>query len=233
MQRLTVVSSIIVFGALLAAARQQPINARFDPASFKGGPIDNPFFPLKPGTVYVYEVRDGGDVEVDSVTVTSETKRVAGVTAVVVHDRARRNGTLIEDTFDWYAQDTTGTVWYLGEDTKAYKLGRIASSSGSWEAGVKGAQAGIIMLANPRPGVTYRQEYRQGVAEDMGKVVSVGDSVTVPTGRYTKCLTTEDWSPLEPKVREHKTYCPGVGVVLERTIAGGSERSELVAIRNP
>ena len=219
---------------MLGAARQQSAGVpRFDAGAFKGGPIDNPLFPLKPGAVYVFEVRDGKDVEVDTVTVTSDTKRIAGVTAVVVHDRVRSNGKLTEDTFDWYAQDTTGTVWYMGEDTKAYKLGRFASSSGSWEAGVKGAQAGVVMLANPRPGITYRQEYRKGVAEDMGKVVSLGDSVAVPAGRFTRCITTEDWSPLEPKVREHKTYCPGVGVVLERTIAGGNERSELVAMRTP
>jgi hypothetical protein len=177
-------------------------------------------------------VREGDDVSVDSVTVTAATKQVAGVTAVVVHDRVRRKGKLVENTLDWYAQDTVGNVWYLGEDTREYKFG-FSSTSGSWQAGSKGARPGIIMLAHPRVGDSYRQEYRKGSAEDMGRVISLSDSLTVAGGKFTGCLTTEDWSPLEKGIVEHKTYCPGVGVVRETTIKGGDERSELISIQKP
>jgi hypothetical protein len=206
---------------------------RFDSLAFKGSVVDNPLFPLRPGAAYVFEITDDGETSVDSVTVLRETKRVAGVTATVVHDRVSRRGAIVEDTFDWYAQDTSGTVWYLGEDTKEYRAGKVVSTAGSWQAGVAGAIAGIMMKAHPRVGDSYRQEYRRGVAEDMGRVVSVTDSAAVRAGRFTSCVTTEDWSPLEPKVRERKTYCPGVGLVRERVTTGGSERSELVAIVRP
>ena len=206
---------------------------RLDSLAFRGGPVDNPLFPLPPGTTFVFRVQENDETSVDSVTVTRQTKRIAGVTAVVVHDRVSRRGAIVEDTYDWYAQDTLGNVWYLGEDTKEYRAGKVVSTQGSWQAGVAGAAAGIIMKTAPRVGDTYRQEYRKGVAEDMGRVVSVGDSVLVPAGRFTRCVTTEDWSPLEPKIRERKTYCPGVGVVLERTTAGGTEQSDLVEVVRP
>jgi hypothetical protein len=203
---------------------------RFDSLAFRGSAIDNPLFPLAPGTVFVFEVKDGDEISVDSITVTRDTKRIAGVTAVVVHDRLTRGGATVEDTFDWYAQDTAGTVWYLGEDTKEFRAGKVISTAGSWQAGIAGAVAGIIMKAHPRVGETYRQEYRRGVAEDMGRVVSVSDSVSVRAGRFARCITTEDWTPLEPKIRERKTYCPNVGLVRERIVSGGSERSELIAV---
>jgi hypothetical protein len=154
------------------------------------------------------------------------------VQAVVVQDRVRRDGKIVEDTDDWYAQDTAGTVWYMGEATISYE-GKMPSLSGSWQHGVAGARAGIIMHARPVVGVAYRQEYRKGVAEDMGRVVSVDDTVSVPAGRYSGCITTEDWSPLEPEVLERKTYCRGIGVVREITTKGGSEVVELVVMRRP
>lgn len=230
---LAVAALALVPAVALAQQRAQPPVLTLSPGAFRGGPVDNPLFPLAPGTVWVLRVHEGGTESVDSITVTSETKRIAGVTAVVVHDRVVRGGAVVEDTYDWYAQDTLGTVWYLGEDTRAYRGGRVVSTEGSWEAGVAGARAGWIMMAHPAVGAAYRQEYRRGVAEDLGRVLSVDDTVTVPAGRFAHCVTTEDWSPLEPAVREHKTYCPGVGVVRELTVAGGRERSELVAIRWP
>ena len=216
----------------VGSAQAPPLSVpELRPSAFRGGPIDNPFFPLRPGTVYVYRLHEDEGTALDTITVTRDTKRIAGVTAVVVHDRLSRSGQIVEDTYDWYAQDTTGVVWYLGEDTKAYKQGKVASTVGSWEAGVAGAKAGIVMQARLRIGDAYRQEYRPGVAEDMVRVVRVNDSLTVAAGHFTGCVTTEDWPPLEPGVREHKTYCRGVGLVRERAVAGGKEWSELVEVK--
>jgi hypothetical protein len=219
--------------ALLPAQNPAPPLPVFNPAAFRASPVTNQFFPLPVGMIWVYHVHEGPSVAIDSITVTNQVKRVNGVAAIVVHDRVVANGRVKEDTHDWYAQDVAGAVWYLGEATTEYRAGRAQSTAGSWEAGVSGAVAGTIMLAHPAPGEWYRQEYRRGEAEDMGRVLSVGETVTVPAGRFTGCLTTEDWSPLEPKVREHKTYCPGVGLVRELTVAGGSERMELVSMRKP
>jgi hypothetical protein len=213
-----------------AALAAQPAPPPFDSLAFRGPARENPFFPLRPGTTAVLAVRDGGATLVDSIVVTDDTVRIAGVTATVVRDVVRHRGALVEETRDWYATDSTGTVWYLGEDTRERRRGGGTSTAGSWRAGRDGARAGIIMLADPRIGAVYRQEYRRGVAEDVARVASVGDTVTVRAGRFTGCVTTEDWSPLEPGVRERKTYCPGVGLVRERTVAGGAERSELTSL---
>ena len=224
-------SAAIVSAA--AAAQPAPASApvpRFDPRAFRAGGVSNPYFPLEPGAVYVYTIREGGRTSIDSIVVTGETKVIGGVAAVVVHDRVRRGKVIVEDTRDWYAQDTAGTVWYLGEATTSYE-GKTPSTAGSWEHGVDGARAGIIMQARPAPGAPYRQEYRKGVAEDMGRVVSAGDIATVPAGHYTDCITTEDWSPLEPETMERKTYCPGVGLVRETTTKGSREVTELVSLR--
>lgn len=224
---------ILLVVAPLAAQQPSPPLLRLDSLAFKSAVVDHRLFPLSPGAIYVLEVEEDGEKLVDTIRVLRETKRVAGINATVVHDRVSKRGVIVEDTYDWYAQDTTGTVWYLGEDTKEYRGGRVVSTAGSWQAGVVGARAGVIMLAHPRLGDAYRQEYRRGIAEDMGRVVSLNDSATVRAGRFTNCLTTEDWSPLEPKIRERKTYCPGVGLVRERVTVGGSERSELVAVIRP
>jgi hypothetical protein len=160
--------------------------------------------------------------------VTHQTRQVMGITATVVRDVETRDGELVEETSDWYAQDRDGNVWYLGEETKAYKDGK-PSPAGSWEAGVDGALPGIIMKAHPRVGDAYRQEFYRGEAEDMGKVVRVGDSETVPFRAFHGLLVTQDWTPLEPKVVEEKYYAKGVGLVLETTIRGGSDRNALVS----
>lgn len=229
-----VLAALAGFAAPAPAQRPgEPSIPTFSAGAFRGGPVDNPLFPLTPGTVWVLAMHEGGAEALDSITVTGETRRVAGVTAVVVHDRVVRGGAIVEDTYDWYAQDTLGSVWYLGEDTREYRGGRVVSTAGSWEAGVAGASAGVMMMAHPAVGVAYRQEYRRGVAEDMGRVLSVNDTITVPAGHFSHCVTTEDWSPLEPAVREHKTYCPGIGVVREMTVAGGRERNELISVRRP
>jgi hypothetical protein len=223
-----------LFGATANATAQSTVNMpKFDPGAFRGGPVDNPLFPLTPGSVHVFQVLDddGDVVGVDSIIVSAVGRPIAGVRAVTVLDRERRRGKIIEETHDWYAQDTAGNVWYLGEDTRTYKFGRLYKVRTGWVAGVKGAQAGIIMLGRPLVGATYRQEDSKGVAEDMGRVLSVDDAVRVPAGSFTHCLTTEDWSPLERGVKERKTYCPGVGLVRERTIEGGSGGSRLISPR--
>ncbi|MDX6679471.1 MAG: hypothetical protein QOE31_3523 [Solirubrobacteraceae bacterium] len=204
----------------------EPVN--LDPADFTTR-IDNPYWPMRPGSRWVYrESSDEGPPNRIVVTVTNRTKRVAaGVVARVIHDRATQAGRVVEDTQDWYAQDSEGNIWYLGEATKAYKRGRVSSTKGSWEAGVDGAQAGVIMPAHPRVGMTYRQEYRRGVAEDRGSVLSLGKRVKVPAGSFAQVLTTRDWTPLEPDAAEHKSYARGTGPVLSLDVTGGG-REELL-----
>jgi hypothetical protein len=203
-----------------------------DPGDFVDG-VDNPWFPLVPGTVLTYRSTGEDGTQTDTVTVTDDTRVVAGVTTVVVHDVATdASGKVVEDTYDWYAQDTAGNVWYFGEDTTAYDGGR-ADTEGSWEAGVDGAEAGLIMAATPRVGDGYRQEYRAGVAEDQAEVLSLTEQRDVPAGTFADLVQTEDTTPLEPGLVELKYYAKGLGVVFEETIAGGSERVELVDVTRP
>jgi hypothetical protein len=201
-----------------------------DPADFVPV-IDNPYLPLRPGTTLVYEGTSGGEREVVRVSVTDDTEEILGITATVVRDRVFVGGKLAEDTFDWYAQDRQGNVWYLGEDTKEYEDGKVVSTEGSWEAGVDGAQAGIIMLADPRVGDAYRQEFYEGEAEDVARVLALDASVTVPHGSFVGVLRTEDWTPLEPRIRENKFYARGIGPVFERLVRGGEEVLRLVEVK--
>jgi hypothetical protein len=202
-----------------------------DPASFSTR-IDNPYFPLEPRTRFTYrEVNESGNTVEVVVIVTTATKRIAnGVTARVVRDTVRRDGQLIEDTFDWYAQDRDGNVWYLGEDTVEFADGSVASRAGSWEAGVDGALPGIIMPAHPRPGMHYRQEYYAGEAEDNGAVLSTDERAEVPYGEFTDVLLTKDTTSLHPNVLEYKLYAKGVGPVLVLGVSGGGAREELVRV---
>ena len=198
-----------------------------DPADFVAT-IDNPYLPLTPGARWVYEGETEDGLERVEVVVTDERRDVMGVSTVVVRDTATLDGEVIEDTFDWFAQDRDGNVWYFGEDTTEYEDGEAASTSGSWEAGVDGALPGIVMLADPIVGAAYRQEFYAGEAEDMGEVLRVDDTASVPFGDFDDVLVTEDWTPLEPDVVEEKSYAPGVGLVLEVQTQGGGERVELV-----
>jgi hypothetical protein len=197
--------------------------AKLDPADFVSQ-IDNPYWPMAPGSTWVYR-EDGQRVEV---TVTNRRKEILGIAATVVHDVVSEDGELVEDAFDWYAQDGDGNVWYLGEDTKEYESGKVKSTEGSWEAGVDGAQAGVVVAAEPEVGLTYRQEYYRGEAEDAARVLSLDEKVEVPIGRFAGVLMTKDYTPLEPALVEHKFYAKGVGPVLALTISGGSDREELV-----
>jgi hypothetical protein len=189
--------------------------------------IDNPYLPWKVGSRWAYHDVLTGERTV--VKATGQTKRIAnGVTARVVHDTVRKHGHVTEDTFDWYAQDERGNVWYMGEDTKEFAHGKVSSTEGSWEAGVDGARAGIAMPRHPRVGRQYRQEYYAGQAEDMARVLSLDDQVEVPAGHYKRAILTREWTPLEPDVLEYKLYARGVGIVMESTVSGGAERNELV-----
>ena len=202
-----------------------------DPADFTTK-IDNKYFPLKPGTKFVYKGKTEDGSEGDTVTVTSDTRNVMGVECVVVDDRVTEEGELVEKTYDWYAQDKKGNVWYFGEDSKEYEDGKVKSTAGSWEAGKDGAKPGIIMPAKPKVGKIYRQEYYKGEAEDMAKALKLDGSVTVPYGSFDHVLVTREWTPLEPNVAEHKYYAAGVGNVLEVAVKGPQERLELVDVKH-
>jgi hypothetical protein len=203
-----------------------------DPAKFTTQ-IDNPYLPLQPGTRWVYEGRGDRGAEHTVVEVTPDTRVIMGVTTVVVRDTVSVGGTVAEDTFDWYAQDVAGNVWYFGEDTKEYAGSGKVSTKGSWEAGVAGAQPGIVMKAHPKRGALYRQEYQRGEAEDQAAVVGFVKRVSVRFGAFTHVLLTKELTALEPGLLEHKYYASGVGVVRELTVHGGSDRSELVEFQPP
>ena len=200
---------------------------KIDPADFSTQ-IDNPYWPMAPGSHWVYREAENGELQRVDVTVTNQTKRIAGIEARVVHDLVTKDGEKVEDTFDWYAQDKDGNLWYLGEDTKEYENGEVTSTEGSWEAGVDGAEAGIVVPAEPKQGLTYREEYYAGHAEDGAEVLSVNAKVQVPFGRFSSAMITRNFSTIEPNVEELKHYARGVGPVLELLVSGGSGRSELL-----
>jgi hypothetical protein len=205
---------------------------KLDPAEFTTK-IDNPYWPMSPGSKWVYSETDTqGTREKAVVEVTNKTKMIAnGIEARVIRDTVSENGTPVEITDDWYAQDSEGNVWYLGEYVTNYQNGKVVDHGGSFEAGVDGAQAGIAMPANPEPGMDYRQEYYKGVAEDKGAVITVGEEqVQVPFGHFDKdVLMTRDLVPTEPKVQELKFYAPGVGPLLSVHTDGAGGRAELVS----
>ena len=201
-----------------------------DPAQFAGVALNHPYWPMAVGSRWVYRETDvDGTVQRVEVTVTDRKKQILGITATVVHDVVTEGGKTVEDTFDWYAQDATGNLWYLGEDTKEYENGKVVSTEGSWEAGVDGAQPGIILPADPAIGMMYRQEYYAGQAEDEAAVLSLNERVAIPFGTFDGVLVTREFTPLEPTVVEQKFYARGVGQVQALQTSGGSSREELRA----
>jgi hypothetical protein len=201
--------------------------AHLDPAELTSR-IDHPYWPMRPGSRWVYREAGAGGSRRIEVTVTNRTRTVMGVQARVVHDVATEDGEVTEDTYDWYAQDADGNVWYLGEDTRQLADGRVTSTEGSWQAGVDGAQPGILLPARPRPGMAYRQEYGAG-ARDTAAVLSLHQRAKVPSGLFDHVLVTKEFTPLEPKLLEHDFFALGVGPVLSVAVAGGSDREELLS----
>ena len=227
-----VVIALGASAARAAASTPDPYAPTFDAASFVDK-VDNPYFPLEPGARWVYAGTTDAGKERVVTEVTDQKETILGIPSVVVHDDGYVNGKLVERTTDWYAQDRAGNVWYMGESTHEIKDGVEVSTKGSWKAGVDGAQAGIIMPAQPKVGQTYRQEFYKGKAEDMATVIGVRASDTVPFVAFRGAVRTKDFSPLEPKLVEHKFYAPDIGIVLEKTLKGGFGRLELVEYTKP
>jgi hypothetical protein len=192
--------------------------------------VDHPFFPLVPGTTFTYTGQQEGSPRKVTVFVTHKTKRILGISATVVLDQVVVDGQPEEKTWDWYAQDKNGNVWYLGEDSFDFVNGKWERSDGSWETGVDGAKAGLIMEAQPQVGDVYRQEYYAGHAEDMAEVIGTDESVVVPYGSFQHALETSEWTPLEKRVVEHKYYVRDVGNVRTIMVKGGSEEEQLVSV---
>jgi len=188
--------------------------------------IDNPYFPLPAGAKWEYEIREGnGSKQKDTLEVLKETRNVNGVKATVVRDTVSTGDQIVEDTFDWFAQDKYGNVWYVGESVDNYIGGILVSHKGSWEWGVDGALPGIIMWADPSAHLNeeYRQEYYLGKAEDMGQVLSVNESVTVPFGSFDQVVKTLDFSKLETNAKEQKFYAAGIGLIKEMDLNSNEE----------
>jgi hypothetical protein len=220
-------------GPATSAADLAPIHGPYfpaiDPTNFVGS-IDNPFWPLTPGTTFTYAGVRGRTPQTDVEVVTHRSKRILGIEATVVRDTVSEHGHPVERTFDWYAQDEAGNVWYLGEDSLELQNGRFVKASDSWESGVNGAQPGIIMPAAPQPGDAYRQEYYPpGEALDEARVLSLNGMVEVPAGTFGELLVTSERSPLEPQT-EQKYYARGVGEVEENVVKGHHEIFRLVSV---
>jgi hypothetical protein len=198
----------------------EPVN--LDPKDFTSR-IDNPYWPMDPGTRWTYRETDKAGAQLKVVvTVSDQTKKIAnGVTARVVRDTATEDGEIIEDTIDWYAQDREGNIWYLGENTAEFENGKLLSKEGSFEAGVDGAKPGVIMPAHPQDGMQYRQEYYKGEAEDNGEVLSTDEMVRSPFGQFDNALLTKDTITIEPNVLEYKLYAKGIGPVVALGVSGG------------
>ncbi len=194
------------------------------PSDFSAN-IDNPYYPLKPGTTFVYQAHTADGLLENRVAVTHKTKMILGVTCVEVHDTVRVNGQLTEDTLDWFAQDRAGNVWYFGEDSEELSEGRVTSLGGSWTAGVDGAKPGIIMEADPKVGDAYRQELLLDEAEDVARVLSLDADVKVPYGTFNDCVKTMETSGVEPDELTFKFYARGVGVVFENDVSGNQKNS--------
>ena len=223
----------LLAAGVVGAQAGTPRPPAVDPGNFTS-PVANPYFPLEPGTVSVLRGQDQGQRFFERFKVTADTKVIQGVTNTVILDRLWEDGYLAEVTYDWYAADNDGNVWYFGEDTATYdEKGNVLSRHGSWEAGVDGAVAGIIMPADPRPTDAYRQEFYAGEAEDQAWIVQNHASKTVPYGHLDQLVRSFEWARLEKKVMVEKLFAPGLGLVYEEAIAGSVESLELVKVITP
>jgi hypothetical protein len=236
MKPVVLIISLIMGMAILSCEKEDEARSpevNYNPVINSSNFVDsvtNIYFPLHPGMVYTYTAQTEDGEESIVVSVLTETKIVSGVKCTVVHDVVSIQDQVIEDTYDWYAQDKDGNVWYMGEDVTNYENGKMVDKEGSFEAGVDGAKPGIIMLAHPVLEMPYRQEYYFGIAEDWGKVIAKDLTITVPYGTFENCIKTEDWNALEPDSPvEYKYYAPGIGVTKEEA-ADGSEVVELITV---
>ena len=235
---LSVVVTALVMGIPLAAFARDSL-PEFDPANFASSQ-DNLYWPKAVGDTYHYEAEEEDGLIINEITNTGAPKEILGITCMVIHDvewiDVEGVGLVVlEDTDDWYAWDNQGNVWYFGEATVEYLYDDDwtligTSTEGSWEAGVDGAEPGVVMLADPQPGDSYRQEYYEGEAEDMGKVLKLNASVSVPHGDFDDCLKTKEWTALEPGTIEHKYYAPGVGLVFIEELKGKTVEVELITV---
>ena len=223
------VAAAMISGSSAATSRRS--HAVIKPSHFVRH-ITNQYLPWKPGSVWVYSGVKDGQTQRDVVKVLDRTKTILGVNATVVCDVATHNGTVLESTEDWYAQDRAGNVWYLGERTAAFEDGTV-DTSGSWQAGVGGAIPGIVMNADPQVGDTHRQEYWPGQAEDQYWLVDLAQHVSVPFGTFSHGLLTLEWTRLEPGVIDRKYYVRGIGVVEETSAQGPKETANLVRFTHP
>ena len=233
-------------GVLIAAAILAAVPASSAPSSQPSCPrppalpapdqfvsqISNRYLPLTVGTTWTYKGKLDGKSATDVFAVTDQTKQIEGVTTTVIHDQVFQGGDLVEDTFDWFAQDVNGNVWYLGEDTKELDHGTVVSTEGSWEAGVHGANAGIFMPANPQVGDLFKQEDAKNVAEDCTRIVALDAFVKTPYVTSNDALKTEEFSLLEPGVLDNKYYVKDIGLVAERTVQGGDDTLNLVSVKH-
>jgi hypothetical protein len=237
-QRAATIGTVALAAPLIAATSgvpsklapiHGPYNPSIDPAKFVRT-IDNRYLPFIPGTGYHFEGVRGKTPQTDDEVVTHRTKRILGIRCTVVRDTVSEQGKPVERTFDYYAQDKQGNVWYMGELSLEKRHGRLVKASDSWQAGVNGGKPGIIMPAHPKRGDAYRQEYYPpGQALDEARVIGYGGSVTVPDGTFKRPLVTLERSPLEPQA-EKKYYVAGIGEVKERAVKGHHEAFQLVSV---
>ena len=232
--------ALVLIGVSAGAVEAGTIAIPFRASNFTA-PRDNMYLPMAIGKTYVYWAEEEDGLVVNEITQTTGTKEIQGVETTVVHDvewvTVEGVGTFkTEETTDWMAWDNFGNVWYFGEDTTEFLYDEDwnligTSKTGSWQAGVDGARPGILMLAKPRKGVSYRQEFYKGVAEDMAKVLKSGQRVSIELGEFDGCLKIKEWTSLSPGSVEHKFYAPNVGLVFIEQLRGKTVKVELVDIR--
>lgn len=238
----TIVAAMSIAGGATAANLEIEFDADDFPAKPGINTIDNQYWPLISGTSFVYAAETEDGCEVNEVTVTSSIKvnfdePYDTIAALEVEDLEWLSEgcddeyVLMEKTTDRYAQDDDGNIWYMGEDTLAYDdEENCLTDEGGWEPGVDDAEAGIVMLDNPKKGRAYQQEYLEDEAEDMGKVLNLNVTVELESfGPFTDCLKTKEWTPLERGHVEHKFYCPvGGGLMLINELHGKTVRVEYI-----